>query len=79
MTVGPSLKGIVGRKPASQQGFIYSKAMRAYAKRQDRWNKDALDAFLADPQHVVPRNEMGFFGMRNAAERKALIDWLAKQ
>lgn len=79
MTMGPSLKGIVGRKTASEQGFAYSKAMRSYAKRQKKWDRKALDAFLAHPQGVVPRNEMGFFGMRDAAERKALIDWLARQ
>ncbi len=78
MTIGPSLKGIVGRKPASEQGFDYSEAMRAYAKGHKKWSKEELDAFLADPQHVVPRNEMGFFGMRDAAERKALIEWLAR-
>lgn len=75
---GPSLRGILGRTPATEPGFAYSKAMRDYAKKQKKWDRAALDAFLADPQEVVPRNEMGFFGMRNPAERKALIDWLTK-
>lgn len=32
---------------------------------------------IADPQYVVPDNEMGFFGIGNALERRALITCLA--
>ena len=74
---GPSLKGIVGRKVAARPGYDYSPAMRAYANTQPRWTRETLDAFLADPQRVVPDNEMGFFGLQDPAERKAMIDFLA--
>jgi cytochrome c2 len=74
---GPSLKGIVGRKVAAHPGYDYSPAMRAYANTQPRWSRETLDAFLADPQRVVPDNEMGFFGLKDPAEREALIDYLA--
>lgn len=77
-TEGPSLKGIVGRMVASEAGFQYSPAMRAYAKRQNVWSRAALDDYIADPQAVVPGNTMGFFGMPDAAEREALIDYLEK-
>lgn len=74
---GPSLKGIVGREVAAEPRFAYSPAMRAYAERQERWTLKALDAFIADPLAVVPRNEMGFFGISDADERQALIEYLA--
>lgn len=74
---GPSLKGIVGRKVAARSGYAYSPELRAYASRQPRWTREALDSFLADPQKLVPDNEMGFFGLKDAAEREALIDFLA--
>lgn len=74
---GPSLKGIVGRRVATVQGYDYSPAMRAYAARQPRWTRATLAAFLANPEMTVPDNEMGFFGIRNAQERAALIDYLA--
>ena len=77
-TQGPSLKGIVGRAVAAEPGFAYSPAMRAYAVEQLRWDREALDAFIADPQAVVPDNEMGFFGIRDAEERRALLDFLAR-
>jgi cytochrome c2 len=74
---GPSLNGIVGREIAAEEGFTYSPAMRAYAGQQKRWTREALDAFIADPLAVVPGNEMGFFGIEDAEERRALIEYLA--
>ena len=76
-TQGPSLKGIIGRTVASEPGFAYSPAMRAYAAKQPVWTGEALDAFIADPQAVVPGNEMGFFGISDPDERQALIVSLA--
>lgn len=73
---GPSLRGVAGRPVAAEPGFAYSPAMRAYAARQRLWTREALDAFIADPQHVVPDNEMGFFGVRDADERRALVEYL---
>ena len=78
-TQGPSLNGIVGRAVASEAGFAYSPAMRAYATRQPRWTRESLDAFMADPQAVVPDNEMGFFGIADVEERRALIEFLARR
>jgi cytochrome c len=75
-TQGPSLRGIVGREVGAEIGFAYSRAMRGYATRQQRWTREALDAFIANPQAVVPDNEMAFFGLRDPAERAALIEYL---
>lgn len=77
-TQGPSLKGIVGRPVAGEEGFAYSPAMRAYATVRPRWTRETLEAFIADPQGVVPDNEMGFFGIANGQERRALIEFLAR-
>src|SRR5215813_12214119 len=44
---GPYLKGIVGRKSASIDDFIYSPAMR---RANVTWTPEQLDAFLKDPQ-----------------------------
>ncbi len=74
---GPLLLGIVGRKVAALPGYAYSPAMRAYGADGKRWTRERLDAFLADPQRVVPHTAMSFFGMKDAAEREALVAWLA--
>ena len=77
-TQGPSLKGIVGRAVAAERGYAYSPALQVYATGQPRWTREALDVFIADPQAVAPGNEMGFFGIRDVEERRALIKYLAR-
>ena len=63
---------------SAEDGFAYSPAMRAYRTVRPRWTREALDAFLADPQGVVPDNAMGFFGIANDQERRALVEFLAR-
>ncbi|WP_395703318.1 c-type cytochrome [Aquabacterium sp.] len=72
--VGPSLFGINGRTAAASAGFAYSEAMRRSAIQ---WNGLTLDAYLEAPAARVPGNRMGFGGLPDAAERKALIAYLA--
>jgi cytochrome c len=76
-TQGPSLRGILGAPVAAEPGFAYSPEMRAYAAGQPVWTRQALEAFVADPQAVVPGNEMSFFGIADSAERRALLAYLA--
>jgi len=76
---GPLLKGIVGRKVASLPGYTYSPAMKAFAADGKTWTRERLNAYIADPQHVVPHNAMSFFGIADARERAALVAWLARQ
>ncbi len=76
-TQGPSLRKLIGRAVASDTRYDYSPAMRAYASKQPVWTKRALNDFIADPQALVPENEMGFFGIVDPAERRALIEYLS--
>jgi len=71
--VGPTLKGIYGRKSGSVGGFAYSRAMRSAALT---WDEKSLDSFLADPQKTVPGNHMPFPGVPDAKERAEVIDYL---
>jgi cytochrome c len=73
---GPTLHGIVGRPVASLPGFNYSPALRSFARRNPIWTRALLDAYLADPDGLVPGTEMGFAGMRGEARRAALLAWL---
>ena len=41
------------------------------------WDKATLDKYLADPQGMVSGNKMIFPGVKDEADRKALIDYLA--
>jgi cytochrome c len=72
--LGPSLAGIVGRKSASLGDYSYSPAM---TKLNVTWDKATLDKYLTDPQAMVPGTKMIFPGVKDANDRKALIDYLA--
>lgn len=73
--LGPNLAGIVGRKAASAQGYEYSSAMKAAGLT---WDAATLDRFIADPQAVVPGNNMKpYSGMSDAGDRADLVAFLA--
>ncbi|WP_034296445.1 cytochrome c family protein [Herbaspirillum sp. RV1423] len=71
--VGPGLLGIVGRKSAASPGFRYSPAFK---RANLTWDEKSLDAYVADPQKVVPGNLMPFSGIADAKQRADLIAYL---
>jgi cytochrome c len=71
---GPNLKGLIGRKSASVEDFIYSPAMR---RANVTWTPEQLDAYLKDPQAPPFRgNRMPFAGIPDAQARADLIAYL---
>jgi cytochrome c len=72
--LGPSMFGIVGRRVASEPGYEFSPAMKAFG---GVWTRERLDAYLADPRTVVPNSKMSYAGIKDPARRAALIDYLA--
>jgi cytochrome c len=73
---GPSLYGVVGRRAASVAGFSYSPVLMAKGETGLVWTEDELDRFLLEPEHVLPGNQMGFFGLPDACDRADLIAYL---
>jgi len=72
--LGPHLKGLIGRKTASVEDFIYSPAMR---RANVTWTPETLDAYLKDPQAPPFRgNRMPFAGIPDAQARADLIAYL---
>ncbi len=71
--VGPSLHDVVGRKAASLDDFRYSPAMR---RSGITWTPQTLDAFIGDPQKLVPANRMPYAGLTDAGDRADLIAYL---
>jgi nitrite reductase (NO-forming) len=72
--LGPSLAGIVGRKSAADANFNYSPALKQAALT---WDAATLDAYLTDPQKIVPGNRMPFPGLKTDRDRKDVIAFLA--
>ena len=70
---GPTLWGVIGRPVASAPDFEYSDALRRLG---GAWDRDRLDRFLAAPQSYAPGAAMSFGGVRSAADRKVVLDFL---
>lgn len=73
---GPNLHGVVGRRIASQEGFSYSPALRAFAQHEERWSVELLDRYLAAPYKLVPKTTMAVPGVEAQDERADLIAYL---
>jgi cytochrome c len=73
--LGPSLKGIVGRKSGSAANFAYSPALKGSNKV---WNAATLDGYLTSPMKYIPGTRMPFAGIPNAQDRADLIAYLTK-
>ena len=70
---GPMLWGVVGRPVASLEGYEYSDALRA---KGGVWTRERLDRWIAGPAAVTPGTKMTLGGVRSAADRKVVLDFL---
>lgn len=71
--VGPTLRGIVGRKSASIEDFRYSTAMRA---ANLTWDEANLKEYITDPQAKVKGNRMALKSTFEPAEIDDIIAYL---
>lgn len=72
-TVGPNLSGVFGRGVGKAQNFQYSPAL---AGAKDVWDAASLDQFLKAPATARPGTTMPFSGIKNDADRAAVIGYL---
>jgi cytochrome c len=71
--VGPTLKGIVGRKAAAIEDFRYSSAMRASGIT---WTEQNIKEYIADPQAKVKGNRMALKSTFEPAEIDDIVAYL---
>jgi cytochrome c2 len=71
--IGPSLAGVFGRRAGTAAGFEFSQAMKDSGLT---WNQANLDRYLTDPRGVVPGTMMAYAGVKDAAQRQAVINYL---
>ena len=69
---GPTLVRIVGRQAGKVEGFRYSPGL---AQAGFSWDESRLDAWLTDPQAVIPDAFMTYRQTR-AETRAAIISYL---
>jgi len=71
--VGPGLRGVFGRRAGERDGFRYSPALK---RSGIVWTSETLDAYIADPQKLVPANRMPYAGLADARARADLIAYM---
>ncbi|HJR05033.1 MAG TPA: c-type cytochrome [Methylomirabilota bacterium] len=76
---GPSLRGVMGRRAGTLPGFRFSPALIDAGARGVVWGRESLDAFLADPEGFIPGTVMGPPGLREADDRRDVIDFLERR
>jgi cytochrome c len=74
--VGPTLKGVVGRKAASVEGYKYSEAMIAKGAEGIMWDEATLAVYLPDPKAFVPKTKMAFAGLKKPEDVADIIAYL---
>lgn len=68
----PPLRAIFGRASARDPAYPYSDALK---HAHVTWDAATLDKWLADPDRLIPGNDMSF-RLDDPAERAAIISWL---
>ncbi len=71
--IGPSLKGVYGRKSGSLADFRYSNAM---LHADLTWDDANLSAYIKDPQAKVRGNHMPFGGLSGDMDIDDVIAYL---
>ena len=70
--IGPRHRGVIGRRAGTVADFDYSPALRA---ARIVWNAQTLDAWLADPERLVPGQRMNY-RVPDASDRSDVIGFL---
>ena len=71
--LGPSLKGVVGRKSAALEDFRYSNPMK---RANLVWDEVNLREYIQDPQAKVKGNRMPYGGLTDGKDVDDIIAYL---
>ncbi|MEM7741520.1 MAG: cytochrome c family protein [Pseudomonadota bacterium] len=70
---GPNLWNVVGAEAGRHADYTYSRALK---NAGITWDEATLDAYITNPQAVVPGTRMGYFGSTSEADRRDIIAFL---
>lgn len=71
--LGPSLKGVVGRKSGALEDYRYSNPMK---RANLTWDEANLREYIANPQAKVKGNRMPFGGVTNPKDLEDVVAYL---
>lgn len=73
---GPLLNGLLGAQAGQVEGYASSLPMVDAGLKGLVWSDETLEAYLSDPQGVVPDSTMPLIGVFDAQDRADLIAYL---
>ena len=73
---GPQLNNVIGRQIGGIEGFKYSAAMAQAGEGGVVWTDESMSAFLEKPKAYIKGTKMAFAGLKNPADRTALVAYL---
>jgi cytochrome c len=71
--LGPSLKGVFGRKAAALEDFRYSNPLK---RANLTWDEENLRAYISDPQGKVKGNRMPYGGLSDPKDVDDIVAYL---
>jgi cytochrome c len=71
--LGPSLKGVFGRRSGALEDFRYSNPMK---RANLVWDEAALREYIADPQAKVKGNRMPFDGLHDPKDVDDIVEYI---
>src|SRR5690554_2999401 len=71
--IGPTLAGVWNARAGHTDSFDYSDQLEESGLV---WNQANLDRYLLDPRGTIPGTKMAFAGVKDAAKRQEIIDYL---
>lgn len=71
--LGPSLRGVLGRKSGALDDFRYSNPMK---RANLVWDEANLREYIADPQGKVRGNRMPFDGVHDPKDVDDIVEYL---
>lgn len=75
--IGPSLHGVFGRKAGSVPDYHYSQGLK---NSGIVWDAATLEKFIANPEAVVPNNNMKPYpGLSDSAVRQQIVEFLKSE
>lgn len=74
--IGPTLKGLFGRKTGSVEGYAYTDANKS---KGITWDDNTLFSYLENPKKYIPGTKMAFGGLKKEKDRNDLIQFLKEK
>ncbi|WP_460272250.1 c-type cytochrome [Celeribacter sp. ULVN23_4] len=74
--IGPQLNRLFGRRAADIEGFTYSNPMKRMGADGLTWTLETLHAYIENPRALVSGTRMSYRGLKDEAERSALLAYL---